>query len=417
MNSSRDRALAIQAPDIGHSGGDEITQTRVRRAPDPAPAGVPDKLRIALVADTLQGWIGGGIIAGRRFADKLRENHRVIVIGAALPDSDPDCVEMPGFQLPSRAMRQMQFFMARPDRYRLRDAFAQVDVVHLHFPFWLSYVALEEARSLGRPVVASFHVQPENALLNVGIRSAALSRMVYRLWIDRLYNRTDAVVCPSAFAEKRLRAYGLTVPTYVVSNGTPPDFQRRRVTRRPSPDAMITVLSVGRLAAEKRHDVLIEAVTRSRHRDRIQLVLAGPGTLDRKLQRRVDRLPHRAQIGFVDRPTLQGLYESASLFVHASDIELEGMAVVEAMSTGLPVLVSDSAESAAGDFAMDDRFRFPSGDPQALADRLDALLDDPDLLSLAGAHYAEFAQTLDFGHSVDRLVDIYRSLVGVRVTR
>jgi glycosyltransferase involved in cell wall biosynthesis len=158
-------------------------------------------------------------------------------------------------------------------------------------------------------------------------------------------------------------------------------------------------------------------VTRSRHRDRIRLVLAGPGTLDRKLQKRVDRLPHRAQIGFVDRPRLQELYESASIFVHASDIELEGMAVVEAMSTGLPVLVSDSAESAAGDFAMDDRFRFRSGDPQALADRLDALLDDPDLLSLAGDHYADFAQTLDFGHSVDRLVDIYRSLVVERVTR
>jgi 1,2-diacylglycerol 3-alpha-glucosyltransferase len=414
MNSSRDRSSAIQPPNPFDLGGDEITETRVRLTSSTPPAAMPGKLSIALVADTLEGWIGGGIIAGRRFVDKIRENHRVIVIGASLPEADPDHVDMAGFQFPSKTMREMHFFLARPDRKRLREAFAQVDVVHLHFPFWLSYVALQEARAMGLPVVSSFHVQPENALLNAGIRSAALSRMMYRLWIDRLYNKTDAVVCPSAFAEKKLRSYGLTVPTYVVSNGTPPDFHPRAVMHRPSPDGKFVLLSVGRLAAEKRHDVIIEAVARSRHRDRIKLVIAGPGTLDPKIRKQAELLPNGAEIGFVDRARLQELFESADLFVHASEIELEGMAVVEAMSLGVPVLVSDSEESAAADFALDDRFRFRSGDPQALADRLDALLDQPELLREAGARYAEAAHNLDFGQSVDRLVDIYRSVVAAK---
>jgi 1,2-diacylglycerol 3-alpha-glucosyltransferase len=415
VTSSPDPPLSVVARDLVGPPKEEVAETGVhRRLDESAVPAAPGKLRIALVADTLDGWVGGGIIAGRRFVDKLRENHRVIAIGAALPESDPDHVTMAGFQLPSRTMREMQFFMARPDRKRLREAFAQVDVVHLHFPFWLSYVALEEARALGLPVVASFHVQPENALLNAGIRSAILSRMMYRLWIDRLYNRTDAVVCPSGFAEKKLRSYGLTVPTYIVSNGTPPDFHPRTIARRPSPDGKIVVLSVGRLSAEKRHDVTIEAVSRSRHRDRIKLVLAGPGTLDPKLRKQLELLPNAAEVGFVERSRLQELFESADIFVHASDIELEGMAVVEAMTMGLPVLVSDSAESAAADFALDDRFRFRSGDPQALADRLDALLDEPDVLRDAGARYAEFAHTLDFGQSVDRLVDVYRTVIGRR---
>lgn len=373
----------------------------------------PDKpLSIAFVADTLAGWSGGGVVSGRRFVDKLREQrHRVIMVGAALPEADPDCVTLPGFQFPLRAMHDMQFVMAWPDRELLRSAFAQVDLVHLQFPFWLSFVALDEARALGRPVIASFHVQPENALFNVGVHSAGLNRGLYRVWVDGLYNRVDAVVCPSRFAEKKLLSYGLHARTCIVTNGTPPDLATRPILRSPSSDGTILVLSVGRLAAEKRQDVLIDAVDRSKHRDRIQLVLAGPGTLDPKLRQRAERLPKPAQIGFVERARLQELLETAHLFVHPSDVELEGMAVVEAMTVGLPVVVSDSAESAASDLAMDDRFRFRHGDAQALADRLDALLDDPALLREASGRVAERARTLDFGRTVEHLVEIYRSLV------
>ena len=60
--------------------------------------------------------------------------------------------------------------MARPDHAVLARTFSQVDIVHLQFPFWLSFAALAEARRANKPVVASFHVQPENALLNIGIR-------------------------------------------------------------------------------------------------------------------------------------------------------------------------------------------------------------------------------------------------------
>jgi glycosyltransferase involved in cell wall biosynthesis len=183
------------------------------------------------------------------------------------------------------------------------------------------------------------------------------------------------------------------------------------VLREPSADGTVLVLSVGRLAAEKRHDVLIEAVARSRHRSRIRLVIAGPGHIAPELRRRAESLPNPAQIGFVDRSRFQELLETANLYVHPSDVELEGMAVVEAMSVGLPVLVSDSSESAAAEFALESRFRFRSGDAADLAARMDALLDRPAELCDAGRRYADFARTLDFGHSVEHLVQVYRSLL------
>ncbi len=385
------------------------TERRPRAIVDEA-----DALRVALVADTLAGWSGGAVVSGRRFVDKLRERHRVVVIGAALPDADPDRVKLPGFQLPLRSMRDANFVMAIPDRERLRDAIAGVDLVHLHFPFWVSYAALEEARRLHRPVVASFHVQPENLLLNVGLRSRALARAMYRIWVDGLYNRADSVICPSRFAERKLRTLGLRARTHVISNGTPPDFSEHPVLRKPSAEGTVLVLSVGRLAAEKRHDVLIDAVDRSRHRSRIQLVIAGPGHMDPELRRRAEALPKPAEIGFVERSRFQQLLETAHLYVHPSDVELEGMAVVEAMTVGLPVIVSDSSESAAAEFALEPRFRFRSGDADDLAARIDAMLDRPAALEDVGRRYADFARTLDFGHSVEHLVEVYRSLLTQR---
>jgi 1,2-diacylglycerol 3-alpha-glucosyltransferase len=367
-------------------------------------------LRIAFVADTLQGWIGGGIVAGRHFVERLRRDHEVIVIGADV--EGPDCVKLPGFRAPVRAMHEMAFTMAWPSRKRIRAALAGVDVVHLHFPFWLSFVARAEARAAGIPVVAAFHVQPENILYNVGLRSRALSHAGYRLWVKALYNRVDAVICPSAFAERRLREHGLVVPTHVVSNGASPDLRRRSRHWAARGDRPLLVVAVGRLAPEKRIDVIIDAVARSRHRARIRLVIAGAGPLEAKLRRRAARVlgGSPVDIGFVERERLEVLLSTADVLVHASEVELEGIAVLEAMSMGLPVIVADSPESAAAGFALDERFLFRTGDAASLAAKLDALFDAPHVIDDARARSMDVARRYDFGHGVERAVDIYRSV-------
>jgi glycosyltransferase involved in cell wall biosynthesis len=366
-------------------------------------------LRIAFVADTLQGWIGGGIVAGRHFVERLRREHDVVVLGADV--EGPGVVKLRGFRAPVRAMHEMAFTMAWPDRARIRAAIAGAEVVHLHFPFWLSFVALAEARSLGIPVVAAFHVQPENILYNIGLRRPALSRAGYRFWVRHLYDRVDAVICPSAFAERRLRDHGLTVPAHVVSNGASPDL-RRRAARPATRGDELTVLAVGRLAPEKRIDVILDAIARSRHRDRIRLVIAGAGPLEAKLRQRAARLPRGAEVGFLERSRLEALFNTADVLVHASEVELEGIAVLEAMSLGLPALVADSPESAAAGFALDERFLFRSGDPSSLAARLDALLDRPGALDEARPRAIEAARRYDFGHGVERVVEVYRALAG-----
>ena len=368
------------------------------------------RIRIAFVADTVHSQSGGGILSGEYVVERLRRDHDVVTVA-----SDGDDV-LPGFQLPLRAMREMRFVMARPDRQILARAFAKVDVVHLQFPFWLSFAALEEARRLGLPVVAAFHFQPENALHSIGIHSSWLSDTVYRVLVKRFYDKVDAVLCPTEFAAQKLREHGLKAPTVVISNGVPPDVAQAMTSDRPREDdssssGRFRIFAVGRFAAEKRQDVIIEAVRLSRHRDEIDLVLSGWGPREEELKRLASGLPNGAEIGFLSREKLIEGYRTSDLFVHAGEVELEGMSVLESMSAGLPALIADAPESAASAFALNDDFVFPAGNAAALARKIDALIESPSKLAMARNLYRERAHQFDFNASVAKLVELYRSVI------
>jgi 1,2-diacylglycerol 3-alpha-glucosyltransferase len=365
------------------------------------------RLRVAFVADSLHSHSGGGILSGEYVVERLRRDHEVITVA-----SDGDDV-MPAIELPIRAMREMRFVMARPDRPVLARAFAKVDVVHLQLPFWLSFAALDEARRLHRPVVAAFHVQPENALHNVGIHSTWLNDSIYRVLVNRFYNKVDAVLCPTEFAAQKLRDHGLTTPTEVISNGVPPDVAQAMAANPPQHGRRtgpFFILAVGRFAAEKRQDVIIEAVRRSRHRGEIRLVLSGWGPKEAELKRLASALPNGAEIGFLSREALLENYRTADLFVHAGEVELEGMSVLESMSAGVPALIANAPQSAASKLALDD-FSFPAGDAATLAAKIDALIENPAKLEAAGQLYRERARQFDLDASVAKLVGLYRTVI------
>jgi glycosyltransferase involved in cell wall biosynthesis len=370
-------------------------------------------VRIVFVADTLEGGLGGGPVAGRRVVAALRQEHEVVVVSAG-GDPAPDRIRLPAFQLPLHVMRAMRFRMAVPRRRLLERALAGADVVHLQFPFPASFAALAAARRTGVPVVAAFHVQPENLLLNVGIRSDWLSRVLYRFWVRRFYDRADAVVCPSAFAERLLRAHGLRAPSFVVSNGVAPGLRRRRALREPAHQGRFLLLAVGRLASEKRYDVLFEALRLAKHAEHLHLVVAGAGPLEARLRRAARELPCPCEIGFVDEGRLERLYNTADLLVHCSEVELEGMALLEALHCGLPALVADSPRSAAPQFALGSEFLFESGNPRDLAARIDQHVEHPAALAAARERAVELASHHLFEDCVERLVAVYRGVLRAR---
>ena len=366
--------------------------------------------RIAVVIDPWDYPYNGTVVSTRRFIQALAgsgfEFQLLALPGPGVEQEDAfEKLSIPGV---NRIIDAMKAPLARPDRRKIRRLLEGCDLLHVQYPFFLAWAAIEEARKMDIPVVCSFHVQPENILRNLRLPSRMLSRLIYRLFIRFIYRRADQVIAPSAFAATLLKNHGLDRPITVISNGIPDRFFQ--VERRERPGKRI-LLSVGRLAREKEQETLLRAVALSRHADELRIVLAGVGPREKPLRHLARQLGVDAEIGWVDDEELLRLYGQADLFVHAGTIELEGMSVLEAMAAGNTVVVSDSADSACAAIVHEADARFVKGDPADLAERIDFWIERPEQRASQGHFNRLFARTLSHDRTARTLGTFYQEML------
>lgn len=374
---------------------------------------------ITLVIDTFNVGNNGTTISAMRFADALiSRGHTVRVVAcgepgdATAPGRDgPEVFRVPELVVPiaSRFAHRQNTVFAKPVREVLNAAIKGADVVHIYQPWPLGRAAERVARRLGVPTVAAFHVQPENVTYNIGLGwFPPAAHLVYVLLRLAFYRRFADIHCPSTFIAAQLRRHGYQARLHVVSNGVSSAF-RPGPARVPGAGEPFRILMVGRFSPEKRQDVLIRAVRRSRHAARIQLHLAGHGPREKRLRRMASTLANPAQFGYYSQAELIALIRSCDLYVHASDVEIEGVSCMEAFACGLVPVISDSRRSATGQFALAPGNLFRSGDPSSLAERIDGWIDDPAALDVASNAYARYAELYAVDRSVKAIERVYAS--------
>jgi glycosyltransferase involved in cell wall biosynthesis len=153
-------------------------------------------------------------------------------------------------------------------------------------------------------------------------------------------------------------------------------------------------LFVGRLVREKGVFDLLTAYGKLSPglREKIGLVFVGDGEARAELERRsTEILPGRIYFaGFSQREQLAGYYALADLFVFPSHSDTWGLVVNEAMACGLAVICTDVAGCVADLVTQDwNGCVVRSRDVNQLADSMEALGSDPDLLSRMGNHSRE----------------------------
>jgi len=292
---------------------------------------------------------------------------------------------------------------------------AAPDLIESGDPYTLGWAALDAAQRLKVPSIAFCHMHlpalAARLIAGDGGPSTWRGRWAERQageYLVRLYAGYDLVLAPSRglvrelaqLGVQRVRYQPLGVDCSVFSPAADDPRWRWRLSQRLQlpPDARL-VIYAGRFTAEKRLDLVAEAVRRLGPHYRLLAVGSGP------------RPPGGAQVlvlpAEVSSRRVARLLASCDCFVHAGDQESFGLSALEAMACGTPVVAS--AQGGLGELVAGAGTTVESRQPDAWAQAIAAAIDDCD--SQLALTALQRAQSLHWPHVLAELIDRYSSLL------
>jgi glycosyltransferase involved in cell wall biosynthesis len=370
-------------------------------------------MRLAFLTQSYPPMVSGAALVVQRLAQGLaNRGHAVLVIAAS--DRGAAYVEEYGRLRVARLrayrnpFRVGQHFLLWPERELANElARFQPQIIHSHDPLVLSLALLrafpkyrKDRRGLEDrvglpPKILTVHQLPWFISL---FAPRPLRRPIesllwhYGRW---LYRHFDSIIAPSQMIADLVTAH-THQPTKTITNGvdtvrfTPESTAadesvslRQKYNLDPH---LPIILYAGRIDIDKRVDLVVRAAAKTLQTESAQLLVIGDGKLRKQmieLSRTlgVDHLCHFP--GFVS-DDLAGLYRLASVFITASEVEIQSSVVLEAMASGLPVVTVQA--SSMPEFVRDGvtGYLVRPGDVNALAERLIVVLQDLERARLMG---------------------------------
>ena len=174
------------------------------------------------------------------------------------------------------------------------------------------------------------------------------------------------------------------------------------------------VLAVARFHPVKGHGTLIRGFREvAASRPDVDLLLAGDGALRDELERLATQLGISGRVRFLGvRGDVPDLLRAADVFAMTSESEAASLTIMEAMATGVPVVVTRVGGNP--ELVRDgiDGLLVPRGDSAATAQALARILDDPSAAAVMGDSGRERAgRRYRLDRTVGDYLDLYRRLV------
>ncbi|MEX2543457.1 MAG: glycosyltransferase [Trueperaceae bacterium] len=304
-----------------------------------------------------------------------------------------------------------------------------LDLVHAHF-FMSAQVAAELQRVRGLPFVVTFHALGRIRRRHQGVadrfpveRFAIEERAVAeaRLVIAECPQDRDDLIELYGAGPEQIRVAPCGYSPEELGPTSKPEARRRLGLAESEP----VILQLGRMVPRKGVATAIEGLARLRRRHGVlaQLLVVGgnSATADPRATPEIGRLLAVAEKegvansvrfeGRRDRAQLRDYYGAADIFISTPWYEPFGITPVEAMACGLPVLGSAVGGIKSTVVDGETGFLVPADDPDAVAERLAAMLGDRRMLRRMGERALERAAGFTWSRVTDRLESIYAEAV------
>lgn len=309
-------------------------------------------MKIAFFTDSFLPSADGVATSVAMCAKELRRRgHKIYIIAPNQPHKhDPKNVHRL-VSLKLLKTPEIWFALEVPQPALFKIAGLDVDIVHGHSGGPVSFMGWQFAQFRKIPFVETYHTLWKY-YGHYFLMPKFLSMGMINKTTGFLGNKCDAIIAPSVKAKNDLLKDGIKKPIYIVPNGIYHEkfriHERNFLRNKLNIDQNTKIiLTVGRLEKEKSIDFIIKSFAFIKNKlTGVNLVIIGEGRDKIKLKQLVLSLGIGNDVHFAGRFDYEDMpkaYAGADLFAFASKTESQGMAVIEALASGLPaVVVKDS---------------------------------------------------------------------------
>ena len=346
-----------------------------------------------------------------------RRGHEVWIIAPSYPgyiDKSLNVIRLTSLKVFKEP--EIRLALNLPDRAMRKVLSMDFDIIHGHSGGVVTLMGWEVARAKNVPFVVTYHTL-WNRYTHYFLKGKVITPKMMERATKIFGNRIDFLIAPTGRVEQELVSYGVKKPIKVVPSGINIDkfkegkggYLRTRLNLKKEP----ILLFVGRLGREKSIDFLIKSFRHVlTHEPSAHLVIIGEGPDKKKLQRQSLRLgvsKNTHFLGHIDNSEIHKAYKDASVFVFSSTTETQGLVVLEALASGVPVVaLRDPAyeciENGKNGFLV-------KKDPKEFAGKVVSILANKETRERMSESAVRSAEKFSVKSTVDQLENVYYELL------
>ena len=217
------------------------------------------------------------------------------------------------------------------------------DIIHVHHPFFLGYMAAEIAKSQSIAVIFTYHTIYEAYAHYIPLPEQ-LTRPIIRHKVLSFAKQINGIIAPSTAIQHYLQQMDVKTPVRIIPSSLQDIFFSSKRDVASADTAGLHLLTVGRMVKEKNVEFLLRvAAALQEAAIDFRFTLIGYGAEYERLQCYAyqELLLSSDRVVFVHQPSQDMLleaYQKADIFLFASQTDTQGLVLAEAMVSGVPVI-------------------------------------------------------------------------------